>query len=82
MKFTSTNSRSFILISPNFIRIEIVYVSFLLVVSKFALLGSNSCSTNIGGCSHLCLLKPGGYVCACPTGIALQSDAKTCKESK
>lgn len=30
------------------------------------------CSINNGGCSHLCLLKPNGYSCACPTGIKLQ----------
>ncbi|XP_067654975.1 low-density lipoprotein receptor-related protein 4-like [Haliotis asinina] len=38
------------------------------------------CSTNNGGCSHLCLLAPlpRGHACACPTGILLKDDQKTC----
>ncbi|XP_075884557.1 low-density lipoprotein receptor-related protein 4 isoform X1 [Nelusetta ayraudi] len=41
---------------------------------------SNPCSVNNGGCSHLCLLAPPprGSSCACPTGINLQPDRKTC----
>lgn len=45
--------------------------------------GSNQCSTNNGGCKHLCLALPnpsGGesvsYSCACPTHYSLQN--KTC----
>lgn len=30
------------------------------------------CGTNNGGCSHLCLIKPKGYSCACPIGIKLK----------
>lgn len=30
------------------------------------------CSEKNGGCSHLCLLKPKGYSCACPIGIKLK----------
>ena len=40
--------------------------------------GSHLCSQSNGQCSDLCLLKPGGYQCACPTGISLKSDGKTC----
>ncbi|KAL9960422.1 hypothetical protein ACROYT_G033877 [Oculina patagonica] len=40
--------------------------------------GPHSCSQNNGLCSDFCLLKPGGYQCACPTGIALKPDGKTC----
>ncbi|KAI2662129.1 Low-density lipoprotein receptor-related protein 4 [Labeo rohita] len=38
------------------------------------------CLVNNGGCSHLCLLAPApkGSSCACPTGINLQADGKTC----
>lgn len=39
------------------------------------------CDHNKGGCSHLCLLSsvyPEGYTCACPTGIRLLEDGKTC----
>ena len=28
----------------------------------------NECSTNNGGCSNLCLAKPGGRTCACANG--------------
>ncbi|TSL68191.1 Nidogen-1 [Bagarius yarrelli] len=36
----------------------------------------NYCSSNNGGCSHLCLPRPGGFTCRCP-------DARdpTCRES-
>uniref|UniRef100_A0A8C6S670 Low density lipoprotein receptor-related protein 5 n=1 Tax=Neogobius melanostomus TaxID=47308 RepID=A0A8C6S670_9GOBI len=39
------------------------------------------CSENNGGCSHLCLLSPVPpfYGCACPTGVQLKADNKTCK---
>jgi hypothetical protein len=41
------------------------------------------CSVNNGGCSHLCLLASGGnYSCACPTGVVLLSDQKTCEDGK
>ncbi|XP_068628058.1 low-density lipoprotein receptor-related protein 4 [Battus philenor] len=38
----------------------------------------NRCGKNNGGCSHLCLLKPNGYSCACPTGLKLNKDGRTC----
>ena len=32
-----------------------------------------------GGCSHLCLQRPAGeYTCACPLGLELRADARTC----
>lgn len=40
---------------------------------------SNLCSLSNGHCSHLCLLSPSGYSCACPIGVKLSSDDKTCK---
>jgi low density lipoprotein receptor-related protein 5/6 len=36
------------------------------------------CSTEESGCSHFCLSIPPGFVCACPTGVKLLSDGKTC----
>ncbi|XP_049859513.1 low-density lipoprotein receptor-related protein 4 [Schistocerca gregaria] len=38
----------------------------------------NACGRANGGCSHLCLRRPGGYSCACPTGILLNEDHHTC----
>ncbi|KAL7854484.1 hypothetical protein SRHO_G00166740 [Serrasalmus rhombeus] len=29
--------------------------------------GANYCSRDNGGCSHLCLPRPGGFTCRCPT---------------
>uniref|UniRef100_A0AAY5EKD9 Low density lipoprotein receptor-related protein 5 n=1 Tax=Electrophorus electricus TaxID=8005 RepID=A0AAY5EKD9_ELEEL len=39
------------------------------------------CSDANGGCSHLCLLSPSPpfYSCACPTGVKLREDGKTCR---
>ncbi|XP_043929607.1 low-density lipoprotein receptor-related protein 1B, partial [Protopterus annectens] len=40
---------------------------------------THHCMLNNGGCSHLCLLSPGGgYTCACPTNFYLTVDNKTC----
>ena len=43
----------------------------------------SECENNNGGCSHLCLLSSDfpHYSCACPTGVLLKSDNKTCAES-
>uniref|UniRef100_A0A8D0BEN1 Low-density lipoprotein receptor-related protein 4 n=1 Tax=Salvator merianae TaxID=96440 RepID=A0A8D0BEN1_SALMN len=41
-------------------------------------LGANKCGMKNGGCSHLCLPNPEGFSCACPTGIQLKSDRRTC----
>ncbi|RWS16465.1 low-density lipoprotein receptor-related protein 2-like protein [Dinothrombium tinctorium] len=40
----------------------------------------NPCGDHNGGCSHLCLIAPGGndYTCACPNNFILKSDNKTC----
>lgn len=39
------------------------------------------CEEDNGGCSHLCLLSPREpfYACACPTGVQLREDGRTCK---
>ena len=41
------------------------------------------CQSHNGGCSHLCLLAPlpAGHSCACPTGIKLSADRRTCRQS-
>ncbi|XP_049321599.1 low-density lipoprotein receptor-related protein 4 isoform X2 [Astyanax mexicanus] len=43
-------------------------------------LGYNKCGRRNAGCSHLCLPRPNGTSCACPTGILLKSDGSTCEE--
>ncbi|XP_043269103.1 low-density lipoprotein receptor-related protein 4 isoform X2 [Venturia canescens] len=43
-----------------------------------ARLSDNVCGKNNGGCSHLCLRNPRGFSCACPSGILLNDDKKTC----
>ncbi|KAJ9594396.1 hypothetical protein L9F63_014186 [Diploptera punctata] len=41
----------------------------------------NACGKSNGGCSHLCLRTPSSYTCACPTGILLRDDGRTCNTS-
>ncbi|XP_047660030.1 low-density lipoprotein receptor-related protein 6-like [Tachysurus fulvidraco] len=43
---------------------------------------SSPCSVKNGGCSHLCLLSPVEpyHQCACPTGVQLLEDNKTCRD--
>uniref|UniRef100_A0A8K9VBI4 EGF-like domain-containing protein n=1 Tax=Oncorhynchus mykiss TaxID=8022 RepID=A0A8K9VBI4_ONCMY len=44
-------------------------------------LGFNKCGRRNGGCSHMCLPCPNGTSCACPTGILLKGDARSCDDS-
>ncbi|XP_055385944.1 low-density lipoprotein receptor-related protein 4 isoform X2 [Condylostylus longicornis] len=39
----------------------------------------SDCSSKSAGCSHLCLLNPNNFSCACPVGTKLK-DMKTCEE--
>uniref|UniRef100_A0A8C2BBN6 Low density lipoprotein receptor-related protein 6 n=1 Tax=Cyprinus carpio TaxID=7962 RepID=A0A8C2BBN6_CYPCA len=43
---------------------------------------TSPCALKNGGCSHLCLLSPVKpyYQCACPTGVQLLDDNKTCRD--
>ncbi|OWF50740.1 low-density lipoprotein receptor-related protein 6-like [Mizuhopecten yessoensis] len=56
----------------------------LLVFHASRQLGTNNCKENNGGCSHLCLVRPGTeageitHQCACPTHFQLNTDQKTC----
>ncbi|OCT83711.1 low-density lipoprotein receptor-related protein 4 [Xenopus laevis] len=50
-------------------------------VDRTHALGYNKCGDNNGGCSHLCLPNSTSYSCACPTGIQLKDDGKTCNPS-
>jgi len=47
---------------------------------------TNPCAINNGGCSYMCLLKPSTNglepSCACPTGIPLLNDKRTCAPSE
>lgn len=54
---------------------------FIHCVCLCAVSVTTPCSNNNGGCSHLCLLSPVQpfYSCACPTGVQLKADGKTCK---
>ncbi|XP_033107213.1 low-density lipoprotein receptor-related protein 4-like [Anneissia japonica] len=38
------------------------------------------CEKNNGGCSDLCLIKPGGHSCACKKGVLMGPDKMTCKK--
>lgn len=43
--------------------------------------GFNRCGRRNGGCTHLCLPRPNGTSCACPTGILLKGDGRSCEDS-
>lgn len=40
---------------------------------------SNPCSISNGGCSHMCMLNPNGYSCACPIGVNSINN-RSCKD--
>ena len=46
-------------------------------VQKPEELDFHECNKNNGGCSNLCLSKPGGHTCACPNGYYLISKEDT-----
>ncbi|XP_047571659.1 prolow-density lipoprotein receptor-related protein 1-like isoform X1 [Lutra lutra] len=48
----------------------------LKVYSKLSQQGSNSCSKDNGGCSHMCLPNPEGATCKCPSGHYLANESK------
>ncbi|XP_020639840.3 low-density lipoprotein receptor-related protein 5 [Pogona vitticeps] len=50
----------------------------LKAASVTKVVGSNPCAENNGGCSHLCFFTPQECRCACPIGLELLSDMKTC----
>lgn len=51
-------------------------MGFYFVSSSFK--GFNKCGRRNGGCTHLCLPRHNGTSCACPTGILLKSDSRSC----
>ena len=48
----------------------------------------NPCAVSNGGCNYMCLLSPAATgdglepSCACPTGVSLLDDNKTCASSE
>jgi hypothetical protein len=58
----------------------LLYELDLSLLDFFFIAGLSPCSTKNGGCSHLCLVSPGGksYRCACPQQMQLNSDNRTC----
>lgn len=40
----------------------------------------DECDTNNGGCSQVCLNRPGNYSCECRTGYILSDDKSSCLE--
>ena len=52
-----------------------------LFFSTYLVTGQNPCNSTLnGGCSHLCLLNTHGRSCACPTGVKLLPDGRTCEK--
>lgn len=50
------------------------------VVDSYEQLPENACKNSNGGCSHLCLRKPGGFSCQCPTGVKMKSNGRDCED--
>lgn len=65
-----------------FLLLLLINFSFLFFSFSFVILGENVCGSDNGGCSHLCLPNPQGYSCACPTGIIINPDNKSCPDGK
>ncbi|XP_049487625.1 uncharacterized protein LOC125923402 [Panthera uncia] len=51
----------------------------LKVSGKLSQQGSNSCSKDNGGCSHICLPNPEGLTCKCPSGYYLANISRCIK---
>ena len=49
------------------------------VVESYVQLEENACRFSNGGCSHLCLRKPRGFSCQCPTGLKMR-DGRNCED--
>ena len=59
----------------SFLHTTVTNASWLL----FLAVSHPPCRINNGGCSHLCLLAPGGgSKCACPNGVEFLPGNKTC----
>ena len=41
----------------------------------------NECSTNNGGCDHICTNTDGSFECSCNTGYSLTADGLTCTDT-
>lgn len=50
------------------------------VVNSYEQLQDNACKNSNGGCSHLCLRKPRGYSCQCPTGVKMKANGRDCED--
>ena len=64
--------------------LHILYTDINTLFYNNLLLVNNPCSTNNGGCSHLCLLSavdPRNYSCDCPTGMILSNVSLTCNNN-
>ncbi|GBO17456.1 Low-density lipoprotein receptor-related protein 4 [Araneus ventricosus] len=60
------------------IRDNIEYLMEIKMVAASRQTGSNPCGEKNGGCSHLCLFKPEGRICACPS----YNDSRRCSTGK
>jgi len=65
-------------------QLVVVVVVVIVVVVVVVVVVSSPCLVNNGGCSHLCLLSSStqNFSCACPTGVTLSANNKTCHTGK
>uniref|UniRef100_T1KEV8 EGF-like domain-containing protein n=1 Tax=Tetranychus urticae TaxID=32264 RepID=T1KEV8_TETUR len=55
---------------------NIEYLMEIKMVAPSRQPGTNPCGIGNGGCTHLCLFRPQGYICACPT----VQDSRPCSQ--
>ena len=55
-------------------------VTFFFVLSPARFEDKDECSTNNGGCQHICRNTIGSYQCACFNGFVLHANGHDCKE--
>lgn len=57
--------------------IKALYLGNIKVNLFFFFSGKSPCRNGSLGCSHLCLLRPGGFTCACPYGMQFEFGSNT-----
>ena len=59
-----------------------VPVSINIRTARFLFIDIDECELMTAGCEQLCENRPGSFICTCIYGYQLQTDGKTCTQSK
>ena len=68
----------------NFVWYEILTVDHFnrMFLTTRIFLDNDECAVDNGGCSQICVNKPGSFECKCKEGYLLGDDGKTCTGKK